>query len=67
MFIIIEIFEKEIKFEVLEFEILEKKELVSFEMEFDFSIVEKKEVFIYRKLIDIIKEEIIIIVIFVEG
>lgn len=36
-------------------------------MEFDFSIVEKKEVFIYRKLIDIIKEEIIIIVIFVEG
>lgn len=67
MFIIIEIFEKEIKFEVLEFEILEKKELVSIEMEFDFSIVEKKEVFIYRKLIDIIKEEIIIIVIFVEG
>lgn len=46
---------------------MEKKELVSIEMEFDFSIVEKKEVFIYRKLIDIIKEEIIIIVIFVEG
>lgn len=62
-----EISEKEIKPEVSELEIPEKKELASTEMEFDLSIAEKKEVSTYRKPTDTTKEEITITVTPVEG